>query len=193
MNEIIINDNLAKNNKMLEHLTRMIDAAYMQIQEAESEKTPNRLRPYTVNISAPTTPAPLCVNVMPRNPSRDSMSLYNVGTGSVIWSNTWFDPTSILQQFSDPAHPGSNTPLANQIIEIGYVPSGASVTINSTEPLYCYNVGGNALVTIVESMYVKPGSLSATIPVPGIDGAIGAGYTSAADVDGNPILIKGIR
>ena len=194
MNEIIINDNLERNNRMLNRLTTLIDTLFLQIQEAESEKTPAKLRPYTINLSAPQTPNPQVVQIMPRNAARDSLSIYNVGPGSLIWSNTWFDPTSMLQQFSDPAHPNTITPLANQLIEIGYLPSGGSVSINSTEAIMAYNVGGVALLTITESSYLKSGNFKGyTFPPPGVDGALGAGYDTVSDVDSNPILVKGIR
>ena len=193
-NEAIINDHLRRNNIMLERLTVLLDARYKQVQEYEAEKTPNKVRPYTISLSAPTSPTALCVQLLPRNPGRDSVALYNVGPGSLIWSNTWFDPTSILQQFSDPAHPNTITPLSNQIIEIGYVPSGGAVSVNSTEAIMGYNVGGLCVVTMTETSYLKAGNFKGvTFPPPGVDGALGAGYGTASDVDGNPVLVKGIR
>lgn len=189
MNDTIINDNITRQNHLLEKLTQLINAAYLQVQELESEKTPSKVRPFTFNLL---TTGNGSHQLMPRNASRDSLTIYNVGTGSCIWSNTRFDLTSILQQFSDPAHPDTIAPAPMQMIEIGYLPSGSTVTINSTEAIYVASIGAAALLTILETVYSKAGKQGGTIPIPGLDGAIGGGY-EAREIDGTLIGAKGLR
>ncbi len=193
-NEVILNDNIERQNKLLDNLTNFLEKIYFQTQEEEGNKQPRNIRPYTANISLGTGSGALALQVMPRNPSRYDFAAYNLGPGDIIWCNTVFDPNSILQQFSDPAHPNVFLPAPNQVVQIGLIPSGATVDVNGQEPLWVFNVGGNAVLTIIETVFAKPGSMHAAgFPIPGLDGAIGAGYGTVDDVDGNPTLVKGIR
>lgn len=192
--EIILNDSIVRQTKVLDKLEKWIELSAIAEQEKQSTETPRKYRPYCVNVVAPTVAPILAVQVMPRNQARDSLSLYNAGPGTILFLNQWFDPASILQQFSDPAHPNTFLPAPNQVVEIGYLPVGSSTSIDSTESVWCWNNSTNALLVIVEAVYDRAGSIkSATFPIPGLDGALGAGYTTTADVDGNPTLIKGLR
>ena len=186
MNEAIINDALRHQNVMLAKLTELLEASYLQTQELEANKTPNESRPYTVNLSCPSEPNLHPLQVLGRNPNRSSLTIYNVGAGSCFYHHTMFDPTSILQQFSDPANPNTVLPAYNQVVQIGYLPSGASVTINSTEPLWALNHGATCLLTIIESVYAKAGKQQ-----PGFDGVLGNAY-AAAEVSGATLTSKGL-
>jgi hypothetical protein len=197
-NEVILNDSLRRQNAVLEKLEHWLELAAIATQEGKSTETPRKFRPYTANIQnnlgQPTGVTALAFQLMPRNNARDSFSLQNLGPGDLLFSNTQFDPSSILQQISDPNHPNAILPAPMQVVEIGLLYSGGAVSINSSEALWVSNVGGNCVLSIVETVYDRAGTKRpGGFPIPGLDGALGAGYGTAADVDGNPILQKGLR
>jgi len=198
-NEVILNDSLRKQNAILEKLTAFLQMAYLQTQEEESEKTPRRVRPFTVNVNAqlgqPAGTTPLAMQVLPRNMARNSVGLYNIGPGDLIFANSWFDPASILQQFSDPNFPDVVAPLPNQVIQIGFLPKGSAASFDATEAIWVYNIGSNAVLTMTETVFARAGRKEGVMPKPaGIDGAIGAGYVAHPDTSEQfPMAIKALR
>jgi hypothetical protein len=194
MNEQILNDFLARHEQSQNRLISQIEAMVLAIQQNESEKTPQIIRPTTLNLTAATTGQINSQQILRKDASRRQVILFNQGTGDLLWSPNQFDPLSMMSQFSDPAHPTTVLPMPNQAVPIGFLPSGATITIIGTDAIWAYNVATFCVLSMTESIYANPRNpKSPTFPVPGVDGAIGAGYGFAPGVDGNPVVMKGLR
>lgn len=174
MNDGLVIDHLTRTNHALNNLNKLLALIYYQTQESKAQETPGAERPYTINLSAP---GPGDVQLLPNNGARQKVGVYNQGPGDLLFSNQHFHPASILQQLSDPNHPNTILPAPNQVVNIGLLPNGASATWYSTSAIWVYNVGGNCLLSMLESIYVTPKSVTDNGAKPyGLDGAIGAGY-----------------
>ena len=195
-NEVLLNDFLSHFTKSTQSLIDSIERNALFVQQVESEKIPALTRPTTFNLTSSqfgTQAQAVASQILRREQQRDGFSLINLGPGDLIWSNTVFDPNTILTQFSDPSHPSTLTPLPNQAIDIGYVPSGGNISIETTDALWGYSVGGACLLTIVETLYLSArSSRAATMQIAGLDGAIGQGYGTVQGPDGNPVASKKI-
>lgn len=195
MNEQILNDFLARHQASNDRTVAAIERAALIIQQAESEKTPSLIRPTTINLQAGIVPGQIqALQILRKDDHRRQVVFYNQGPGDVLWSNAYFDPASILAQFSDPLHPDLVLPMPNQSVPIGFLVVGATITIIGTDAIWAYNNGVNAIISFTESIFNSPRNVrSPTFPVPGLDGALGAGYELAPGVDGNPVVTKGLR
>lgn len=195
-NEIELRTSLNHQAALLTRIDKWLELAYLSQQEQKSTETPRSYRPLVYNLVAGLTPGQInAIQVLGRNFARFDVSIYNVGPGTILYSNAQFDPASMLQQLSDPAHPNTITPSPNQAIQIGYLPAGSSVTINSTDAVWAWNNGSNALLVMTEVIYARAGNQTGPMPalIPGLDGAIGQGYGNAVDADGNGVAVKGLR
>lgn len=195
MNERILNDFFSKQTGQQERMVKAIEAMALATQQKESEKTPTIVRPTTINLTCGTTAGQInSIQLVRRDPHRKSVAIYNFGSGDLLWACYNFDPATILSQFSDPNHPDVVLPVPNQAVQIGFLPTGGSTSFDGTEAIWGYNVATNCVLTLTETLFTTPHHIrSATFPVPGLDGALGAGYEVAPGVDGNPVVVKGIR
>jgi hypothetical protein len=189
--EIELNDQLARFNTHADRLIKIIERYQIAQQINEATKVPTRQRFYTVNVDAITAP-PTVVQVLRRDPLRKEVSFINDGPSTCLINNQWFDPTSIQQQFSDPTNPSTVPPVANQIIQIGYLAVGGTLTFQGQEGIWVFNnsPSSGALLSIIETIYSSPAK-DAT-PTPGLDGALMGGYTVVNDGESQR-LVKGLR
>lgn len=154
MADNMLADLLAHFNKNINDNTQALYKLYDYVQHIEADKTPRSYRPYVWLVKDPANPTPRPLQILGSNPGRASLTMYNYGSDDIIYSNTWFDPLSITKYFSDPNSPDSVLPSPNQNIEIGFLPSGASVSIDTVEATLVYNIGGSgAVLSIIESLY----------------------------------------
>jgi hypothetical protein len=149
-----LNNNLETQNRMMMH--------YLGMQIKEASKTPPIARPIVFNLVSSQVP-PQAMQILGRNPNRHEVAVVNYGPGSIIFREQWFDPQSMLQNFSDPNFPNVITPGPNQAIPIGYAPQGANFSMKATNGLWAYSVGGSALITMIDEVFV---TVAETNPVP---------------------------
>lgn len=133
-------------------------AYYLGRQREEARKTPGITRVTTINLLNPTAP-PTALQIVPKNDKRESVAITNAGPADCIFSERWFDPTTILQWFSDPNDPSTPTPGFNQMVPIGYLIKGNSVTLDGTTGVWAYSLASatgsnqNAILSIADSIY----------------------------------------
>lgn len=134
-------------------------AHYLMKQLTEARKIPGKTELLTVNLWNPIDP-PTALQILPKNERRDSVAIVNGGPSDIIFSEKWFDPTSILQLFNDPNDPDAVTPGFNQVISIGFLISGQSVSLDGTLGVWAYSLGStagsnqNAIIGLADSLYV---------------------------------------
>jgi hypothetical protein len=182
-----LEDMLVGVNMTMRHTNVLLAHLYKVQQQKEADKAPHNVRTYTVNVVCPTAP-PTAWQMLPRNGARKDVGLINTGPSDLLFCNKQFDPGSILQQISDPQSPDIVLPAPLQMVEIGILASGSTVTLTSTNPVWVYNTkaAGNlgALISILEDVFSVPNRLPTE---PGSDGRTFQGYAeipSATDKDG---------
>lgn len=138
-------------NKML--------AWYLKEQMREQNRTPENSPPRVFNLWNVVLPEPQALQIIAAAPNRHKVGLANMGPSNILYSTQWFDPTTLLQRFSDPVNPDSVTPGYNQSIEIGFLPAGTTVDIISVRGVWAYSLSStagsnqNAILSIQDSLY----------------------------------------
>jgi hypothetical protein len=138
-------------------------AAYLTTQAHKARETPGVTKLWTYSLLNPTSPSPIVVQILPKNDQRKSVAITNTGIGSdCIISEQWFDPTTVLQWFSDASDPSPNAVTANNVaIPIGFLTNGNSVTLDGTMGIWAYSLGSAqgtplaSILSIADSTYVK--------------------------------------
>lgn len=179
----------------------MMALQYQREQAKESRKTPGNGRPYTIDLQNPILPQPQALMLLPRNPLRFNVGINNLGPGDILFHTQNFDPDTILNQISDP---NDSTPFPyavhfntpNQMVEIGILPSGQSVTLRTTSSIWAFDLGAlldsplDALLSLVEVNY----DTDTTTPLPnGHAGREWSGRSTDAYADDAGTLVKGIK
>ena len=102
------------------------------------------------------------------NARRQVIGIYNAGPDELMYSNTQFDPTTILQQIGSYMN----------AVQVGIVPAGGNAAIYATGALWVYNYkeGGNsgAVLSLLETLYKTAGSDA--VGAYGHDGLVHGGY-----------------
>jgi hypothetical protein len=136
--------------------------AYFQEQLREQNRTAENSPPRCFNLWNVVLPAPLALQIIPGNPARNKVGLANTGPSNILYSTAWFDPVSVLRNFSDPLDPDAVTPGFNQSIEMGFLAAGMAVEINSIRSVWAYSLGSqagsnqNAILSIQDSIFKVP-------------------------------------
>ncbi len=164
----------------LEINERVLAALYVQIQRREADKVPGKWQPYTVLVLCPTAGTQvLPLQILRDEARRNTLAIVNYGTDDCLIGNEPFDPVSILQQWSDPNNPNTVLPAPNQVVKIGFLPAGGTISIESHGGVWAYNVNtssiagaSGALLTIVENLYqiprVMPAASGVSTPTAGL-------------------------
>lgn len=174
-------------NMTMENVNKLLTLIYFQTQEHKAQETPGKLEPVTVNLDLAS--GSRAIQILPNNGYRQEIGIYNSGPGDLVFNSSHFD-SSIFQQFSDPSDPDAVTPPPNQLIRIGYLPSGASMTVKSSASLWGLNINGAALITCLESVYdSNPHGYDKP---PGYDGWMNGGYVETTTEDGDLVVTKAL-
>lgn len=170
-------------------LAQAVGVLYWSQQQKEATKTAATTFPRSINVQVPTVGGVVRVEpiqIMPDNSRRDELSIVNVGPSDIYYANKWFDPNSINQQMTEPnlaitPAPAVNPVGFNQMVDVGILLVGGSVTLRTSSPIWVYNVnatatsaaGRNALLSVVETVFdTADGFLNGTRnPAVGEDGA----------------------
>jgi hypothetical protein len=152
----MLGDRIQYNNQLME--------AFLRVQLRKARETPALTKLTTFNLQNPTSPAPTALQILTKNDKRASVGIYNTGPADILIAEQWFDPTTVLQWFSDPLDPDTILPGFNQSIPIGFL--GATqprLTLDGTTGLWAYSLGSqassnkNAVVSLADSVYVTDG------------------------------------
>jgi hypothetical protein len=133
--------------------------SYFQEQLKEQNRTPENSPPRVYNLWNVVLPSPTALQIVPGNPARYKVGIANSGPSNILYSTNWFDPISVLRNFSDPLDPDTVTPGYNQAIEMGFLLAGMAVEVNSIRSIWAYSLGSqagsnqNAILSIQDSLY----------------------------------------
>lgn len=139
--------------------TNRMFAWYLKEQMKEQNRTPENSPPRVFNLWNVILPEPQALQIIPANPARHKVGLANTGPSNILYSTEWFDPTTLLQRFSDPVDADAITPGYNQSIDIGFLAAGMTVDIISIRSVWAYSLGSaagsnqNAILSIQDSLY----------------------------------------
>lgn len=179
MNDGLILDVLKRMNEHLDRSNRTAMILYDFLQRQEADKVAGMWSPTTVlvNCSTLSNDDGKSFQILRNSPVRKSMNVYNMGPDDCLIDNNPFDGPSIMQQLSDPANPDVVLPAPLQVIATGLLPSGASINIDGSGPLFVYNLASSgALLTVYETLYAAR-STGAQHPKPlGWDGLLHQSY-----------------
>jgi hypothetical protein len=139
--------------------TNKLFAIYLARQATEQNKTPENSPPRVFNLWNVILPQPQALQIIAAAPNRHKVGIANTGPANILYSTQWFDPTTLLQRFSDPVDSDAITPGYNQSIDIGFLAAGQTVDIISVRGVWAYSLGSaaesdqNAIIAIQDSLY----------------------------------------
>lgn len=132
--------------------------AYQRRQLEQARKTPGITKIYSFNLLNPVSPTPVALQIVEKNDSRDSVALTNAAGDDCLVSEKWFDPTTILQYFSDLSLSVGSLAY-NSAVPIGLLVKGNSLSFDGVNGIWAYALGSNlgtpvaTLISIADSIY----------------------------------------
>lgn len=130
-------------------LAAALQQLHYRIQQGKAEETPTEWEPAYINLDVPDGNA---FQLYGHNGRRSGFTIQNLGPSDCLYNSKRFDVAQVLNSYLQGA--GST-----QVIRIGVVKSGSTVSLKSTSGLWVYNVNHGSgspqcLLNIVETLYV---------------------------------------